>query len=184
MLFTSKSSSAPSSLASSAAWARPSRYLLSRSKSTRCSKSTPIGPGAGIGRLSARTGLCMRGNVLLKSIAVSPSILGKMTMASRSQFIAGTAAATIAGGLARPARADQRTVRVAYFPGVSALPLLIAVRAGFFAREGLDVNATPTTSSPDLFGKLDTGALDIGHTSIDNPIAYDVGAGAVKLVNR
>jgi ABC-type nitrate/sulfonate/bicarbonate transport system substrate-binding protein len=105
-------------------------------------------------------------------------------MASRTTFIAGSAAAALAGGFARPARAANRVVQVAYFPGVSALPLLVAVRSGFFAREGLDVTATPTTSSPDLFGKLDTGALDIGHTSIDNPIAYDVGAGAVTLVNR
>ena len=75
-------------------------------------------------------------------------------------------------------------MRVAYFPGVSALPLLLAIRGGFFSAEGLDVTAAPTASSADLFGKLDSGALDLAHTSIDNPIAYDVGAGPVALAHR
>jgi ABC-type nitrate/sulfonate/bicarbonate transport system substrate-binding protein len=126
----------------------------------------------------------MRGNALLKSIAVSPSILGKSLMASRSTFIAVSAAVALAGSFARPARADNRIVRAAYFPGVSALPLLVAIRGGFFSTEGLEVTAAPTASSADLFGKLDSGALDLAHTSIDNPIAYDVGAGPVALAHR
>jgi hypothetical protein len=66
----------------------------------------------------------------LKSIAVkTPSILGKMPMASRTHFIAGTAAAALAASLTRPSRADVRALHVAYFPGVSALPLLIAIRS-------------------------------------------------------
>src|SRR5215470_5255398 len=48
MLLLSKTSRAPRSLASSAALARPSRYPRSRPKSTRCSKSTFIRPGAGV----------------------------------------------------------------------------------------------------------------------------------------
>src|SRR5215469_15752320 len=48
MLLLSKTSRAPRSLASSAALARPSRYPRSRAKSTRCSKSTFIRPGAGV----------------------------------------------------------------------------------------------------------------------------------------
>jgi ABC-type nitrate/sulfonate/bicarbonate transport system substrate-binding protein len=105
-------------------------------------------------------------------------------MTSRSTFIAGSSAAVLTASFTRPARADIRAVRVAYFPGVSALPLLVAIRGGFFGAEGLDVSAAPTASSADLFGKLDSGALDLAHTSIDNPIAYDVGAGPVTLSHR
>jgi ABC-type nitrate/sulfonate/bicarbonate transport system substrate-binding protein len=105
-------------------------------------------------------------------------------MANRTHFIAASAAAALAGSFPRPSRAEVRPLHVAYFPGVPALPLLIAIRSGFFNREGLDVQAMPTTSSLDLFAKLDTGALDLAHTSIDNPIAYDVGAGAVTVAHR
>src|ERR1700733_4654180 len=47
MLLTSKSSTAPSSDASSAARARASRYARRRVKSTRSSKSTFMRPGLG-----------------------------------------------------------------------------------------------------------------------------------------
>jgi ABC-type nitrate/sulfonate/bicarbonate transport system substrate-binding protein len=107
-----------------------------------------------------------------------------MPMASRTHFIAGSAAAVLAGSFTRPSRADVRPLHVAYFPGVSALPLLIASRSGLFNREGLDVSAAPVTSSLELFARLDSGALDLAHTSIDNPIAYDVGAGAVAVAHR
>jgi ABC-type nitrate/sulfonate/bicarbonate transport system substrate-binding protein len=100
------------------------------------------------------------------------------------RFIAGTTAAMAAASVAVRAAAQPVPVRVAYFPGVSALPLLIAERAGSFVRERLDVRIAPTSSSAELFAQLDTGALDIAHTSIDNPIAYDVGAGAAPLAHR
>jgi ABC-type nitrate/sulfonate/bicarbonate transport system substrate-binding protein len=105
-------------------------------------------------------------------------------MTSRAQFIAGTAAAVLGGGV--PTRADAllTTVRVAYFPGVSALPLLIADASGSFTREGLDARIAPTASSADVFARLDAGTLDLAHTAIDNPIAYDVGAGPAALAHR
>src|SRR5271165_2588652 len=56
MLLTSNSKSAPRSERLSASRVRPRRYFRSRSKSTRSSKSTAIGPGAGIGRESAAAG--------------------------------------------------------------------------------------------------------------------------------
>jgi ABC-type nitrate/sulfonate/bicarbonate transport system substrate-binding protein len=105
-------------------------------------------------------------------------------MTSRTQFVAGTSATALALALARPVRAQARSVRVSYFSGIPALPLLTATQGGFFGREGLDVSATPATSSQDLFTKLDAGALDIVHAAIDNAIAYDVGAGPVALTNR
>jgi hypothetical protein len=107
-----------------------------------------------------------------------------MPMASRTKFIAGSAAAALAVSFPPPSRADVRPLHVAYFPGVSALPLLIAIRADFFNREQLDVRAAPATSSIDLFAQLDSGTLDLAHTSIDNPIAYDTGAGTVAVAHR
>jgi ABC-type nitrate/sulfonate/bicarbonate transport system substrate-binding protein len=107
-----------------------------------------------------------------------------MPMASRTKFIAGSAAAALAVSFPPPSRADVRPLHVAYFPGVSALPLLIAIRADFFNREQLDVRAVPATSSIELFAQLDSGTLDLAHTSIDNPIAYDVGAGTVAVAHR
>src|ERR1700680_4714357 len=104
-------------------------------------------------------------------------------MASRIRFIAG-ATATMVAGIATRADALTALVRVAYFPGVSALPLLIAGRARSLASEGLDARVAPTTSSAELFAQLDAGTLDLAHTSIDNPIAYDVGAGAAALAHR
>lgn len=105
-------------------------------------------------------------------------------MASRAHFIAGASAAMLAGTVATRADAQTAQLRIAYFPGVSALPLLIGDRAGSFAREGLGARLETTSSSTDLFAKLDAGALDLAHTSIDNPIAYDVGAGGSPLVHR
>jgi ABC-type nitrate/sulfonate/bicarbonate transport system substrate-binding protein len=105
-------------------------------------------------------------------------------MASRIRFIAGATATMVAASVAARASAQSPQVRVAYFPGVSALPLLIADRSGSFAREGLNVRIAPTASSADLFAQLDAGTLELAHTSIDNPIAYDVGAGPAPLAHR
>lgn len=89
-----------------------------------------------------------------------------------------------AASIATRAHAATAQVRVAYFPGVSALPLLVAERAGSFAREGLDARIAPTASSADLFAQLDAGTLELAHTSIDNPIAYDIGVGPAPLAHR
>ncbi|MEA2688111.1 MAG: hypothetical protein QOD51_718 [Candidatus Eremiobacteraeota bacterium] len=105
-------------------------------------------------------------------------------MASRIRFIAGAAATVAAASVSTRAGAQSQQVRVAYFPGVSALALLIADRSGSFARERLDAHIAPTASSADLFAQLDAGTLDLAHTSIDNPIAYDVGAGPAQLAHR
>jgi len=127
----------------------------------------------------------MRRTLFLKSIfREAEYTLGKTPMTSRAQFITGATAAMLAGGAAARADALPAQVRVAYFPGVSALPLLIANEAGSFVREGLDAQIAPTSSSADLFAKLDAGTLELAHTAIDNPIAYDSGAGATTLVHR
>src|SRR5579859_5301137 len=76
MLLLSKTSRAPRSLASSAAMARLSRYSRSRAKSTRCSKSTFIRPGAGVrGRAgTGGMGATMKGLPLADRTCVQPDL--------------------------------------------------------------------------------------------------------------
>jgi ABC-type nitrate/sulfonate/bicarbonate transport system substrate-binding protein len=102
---------------------------------------------------------------------------------NRARFLSLSAAGIAAAAVAVPAQAAA-AVRVGYFPGVSALPLLLGSSRGIFAREGLDVTVTPVTSSADLFVALDAGTYEIGHTSIDNPIAYDSGRGDSRVTSR
>ncbi len=108
-----------------------------------------------------------------------------MGLTSRAQFVAAAAAAASAGaaGAMRPAGAAT-ALRVGYFPGISALPLAIGTRRGIFAHEGLDVTMTPVAGSVELFAGLDDGSIAIGHTAIDNPIAYDTGRGDPRVRAR
>ena len=75
-------------------------------------------------------------------------------------------------------------LRVSFFPGVAAWPLWAALDGGTFARAALEVVLEPTPSSAELFARLDRGDYDIAHAAIDNPIAYDVGMGAVPTAAR
>jgi ABC-type nitrate/sulfonate/bicarbonate transport system substrate-binding protein len=106
-----------------------------------------------------------------------------MTLTSRRNFVAGAAAAGVVARAGRFAAAAT-SIGVGYFPGISALPLAIAAQRGLFAREGLDVTATPVTGSVDLFVGLDTGRFAIAHTAFDNPVAYDAGRGDPRVASR
>jgi ABC-type nitrate/sulfonate/bicarbonate transport system substrate-binding protein len=102
---------------------------------------------------------------------------------NRLQFAAGSAAALAAlpvAGRAQP----PADLTVSYFPGASSWPLYAALDGNLFAAAGLNVTLAATPSSTELFNRLDTGTYDLAHTSIDNPIAYDCGAGAVPTTNR
>src|SRR5579875_516437 len=68
MLLRSKQSSAPSSERSSASRARPRRYSWRRRKSTRCSKSTAIAPGAGAALMPVRLIDCAPYDPLLSQV--------------------------------------------------------------------------------------------------------------------
>lgn len=102
---------------------------------------------------------------------------------SRRTLLAGAGAVAAAAAF-RPALAQGRALQVGYFPGVSTLPLWAAIEEGIFTQAGLDVTARPTPASAALFTAIDRGELDLAHTSIDNPIAYDAGVGATDLRNR
>ena len=86
---------------------------------------------------------------------------------------------TLAG--VAPTAAQERTVEVILFAGTSALPVYVANDKGFFAREGLKVNITPTPNSGFQMSNLIAGKFNIAGTAIDNLIAYMEGQGTAKV---
>jgi ABC-type nitrate/sulfonate/bicarbonate transport system substrate-binding protein len=103
---------------------------------------------------------------------------------SRRAFLGGCAALTVAAGARRAQAQGLVPIQVGYVPGLSALPLLTGVYLGMFADEGLAVDAEPDTTPSTLFNQLDDGVLHFAHTSIDNAIACDVGAGPSTVASR
>ena len=103
---------------------------------------------------------------------------------NRFQFASGSAAGLTVAALGRARAASLTEVTVSYFPGASSWPMYAAQEYGLFEKAGLYVALAPTPSSSELFTRLDTGTYDFAHTSVDNPIAYNVGAGAVPTTNK
>jgi ABC-type nitrate/sulfonate/bicarbonate transport system substrate-binding protein len=69
-------------------------------------------------------------------------------------------------------------VELIVFPGGFNWPIWVAQAKGFFARNDLAVNVTPTPSSAFQLSNLIDGKFDIAMTGIDNVIAYMEGQGA------
>lgn len=86
---------------------------------------------------------------------------------------------TLAGASA--AFAQQRNIEVILFAGTSALPVYVAKDKGFFEREGVSVNITPTPNSGFQMSNLISGKFNIAGTAIDNLIAYMEGQGTAKV---
>jgi len=105
---------------------------------------------------------------------------------NRLRFVSGAAfgAASLLGSRRAARAADLTEVTAGFFPGASSWPLYAARDWGLFEQAGLYVALAATPSSAELFARLDAGTYDLAHTSIDNPLAYDVGAGAVSTANR
>ena len=89
------------------------------------------------------------------------------------------------GGLAttpHSARAQAlEPISVIVFPGGFNWPIWVAQDKGFFAKGGLEVKLTPTPSSAFQLSNLIDGKFDIGHTAIDNVVAYMEGQGEAKF---
>jgi ABC-type nitrate/sulfonate/bicarbonate transport system substrate-binding protein len=84
--------------------------------------------------------------------------------------------------LVLPAAAPaQETLQVIVFPGGFNWPIWAAQEKGLFAREGLEVKLTPTPNSVFQLTNLIEGKFDIGHTAIDNVIAYQEGQGEAPV---
>lgn len=92
-------------------------------------------------------------------------------------LLAGAAFAIAGAGSA----AAQQTVEVVLFAGTSALPVYVAKDKGFFEREGLNVNITPTPNSGFQMSNLIAGKFNIAGTAVDNLIAYMEGQGTAKV---
>lgn len=82
---------------------------------------------------------------------------------------------------ASAAVAQQRNIEVILFAGTSALPVYVAKDKGFFEREGVTVNITPTPNSGFQMSNLISGKFNIAGTAIDNLIAYMEGQGTAKV---
>jgi ABC-type nitrate/sulfonate/bicarbonate transport system substrate-binding protein len=91
-------------------------------------------------------------------------------------------AATLTTAPVRAHSLDPLSVIV--FPGGFNWPIWVAQDKGFFAKGGLEVKLTPTPSSAFQLSNLIDGKFDIGHTAIDNVVAYMEGQGEAKLESK
>jgi NitT/TauT family transport system substrate-binding protein len=72
-----------------------------------------------------------------------------------------TAAAVLLGLLIAPAQAEPQTVTVRIVRAIAQAPFYIAVSKGYFAQEGITVDAADIRSALDTIGPLATGQLDV-----------------------
>jgi len=102
---------------------------------------------------------------------------------NRREFAGAGAAVSCAAMWPHVARAQTlRKLRVIAFPGGgNGWPVWVAQRQGFFAREGLEVELTPTPGSVYQMTHLIARDFDIAHTAMDNVVAYTENAGEVTL---
>src|SRR5882762_8832545 len=81
------------------------------------------------------------------------------------------------GSIVPPPAPSLKAVNLIVFPGGFNWPIWVAKEKGFFARNGIEVNITPTPSSVFQLTNLIDGKFDIAMTAIDNLIAYREGQG-------
>ena len=74
-----------------------------------------------------------------------------------------------------------KTINLNVFAGGFNWPIWAAQEKGFFAREGIALNVTPTPNSVAQLTGLIDGKFDIAMTAIDNLIAYREGQGEAKV---
>jgi ABC-type nitrate/sulfonate/bicarbonate transport system substrate-binding protein len=73
------------------------------------------------------------------------------------------------------------TVRLVVFPGAFNWPVWVAQAKGWFVREGIDLEVTPTPGSVFQLTGLIEGRFDLAITLIDNVIAYRSGQGEAPV---
>ena len=74
-----------------------------------------------------------------------------------------------------------KTLSVVAFVGPETLPLHVAAKHGYYAREGLNVRWEAATGSVDQMVRLIDGDCHMVMTAIDNIIAYNSGQGGVPV---
>ncbi len=98
-----------------------------------------------------------------------------------SRRLAGLATAALAAGAialssaSALAQSAPRELSVIVFPGGFNWPIWVGQEKGFFARQGVKVNAVNTPNSRFQLTGMIEGKFDIGMTAIDNLIAYREG---------
>lgn len=80
-------------------------------------------------------------------------------------------------GLSDSVPAKPEPLRVIVFPGGFNWPIWVAQKQGYFEREALAVQVTPTPNSTFQLKGLIQGDFDLAMTAIDNVIAYREGQG-------
>lgn len=75
-----------------------------------------------------------------------------------------------------------KPVSVIVFPGGFNWPIWVGQEKGYFERNGIAVNMTPTPDSKFQLTGLIDGKFDIAMTAIDNVIAYMEGQGAAPTI--
>jgi ABC-type nitrate/sulfonate/bicarbonate transport system substrate-binding protein len=85
----------------------------------------------------------------------------------RHFLLAGALVLVAASAAAQEGR-GRSIVRLSYIPGNFALPVLVGIEHGMFAREGLSVSAVPVTDEGTIIRSLTAGATDfaIGSQSV------------------
>jgi ABC-type nitrate/sulfonate/bicarbonate transport system substrate-binding protein len=73
-------------------------------------------------------------------------------------------------------------LRLIVFPGGNNWPIWVAQEKGWFARNGIEIEVTPTPGSVFQLTGLIDGEFDLAITLIDNVIAYREGQGQVPVV--
>ncbi|MBI3014441.1 MAG: ABC transporter substrate-binding protein, partial [Candidatus Tectomicrobia bacterium] len=85
---------------------------------------------------------------------------------------------TMAGWVvALPVARGAETVKVHVFPGTANLPLMVAEEKGVFAKNNIKLQLSFTRSSKEQMTGIRDGKWDLGSTSPDNVIAYNVNDG-------
>lgn len=76
---------------------------------------------------------------------------------------------------------ERKPVRMSTFHAPFTWPIWVAQSKGFFVKQGIDLQYTPTPDSVVLFTGLVEGKFDIVMAAMDNLVAYREGQGEVPL---
>ncbi len=100
-----------------------------------------------------------------------------MTLFVRSMISPAVAFALTLGALALPAKPaaalEKIPLSLAWTIGGSNGPLYIAMDRGYFAAEGLEIDAVPGDGSANVVNRLASGAYQIGFGDVPSVIKYD-----------
>ena len=78
--------------------------------------------------------------------------------------------------------ATEKPLEVIVFPGGFNWPIWVSQEKGFFDKQGVAINVTPTPSSVFQLSNLIDGKFDIAMTAVDNLIAYREGQGEAPKI--